>query len=196
MKNFFDCKDEKITEKAFSQSLIISVVSILLCIVALCSVTYAWFTGETTSGSNTLMSGSFDVDITVSKVEDDVATASTVELTEDPTKAGRYICTLEKGTYEIVLTLTGGSTVKGHCVVTIGNGAEQHTDAIIGNNTANVDESTTKTDPFTFKITVTEKTTVTLEPRWGVVVNADIDYNEEIKVGTVPSGEESNEGTE
>ena len=194
MKNFFDCKDEKITEKAFSQSLIISVVSILLCLVALCSMTYAWFTGSTSSGNNTLIAGSFDVDISVSQVEGGVASANAIKAISNT--EGKYTYELQPGTYEITLKLTDTSTVKGHCVVTIGNGAEQHTDAIIGNNTANVDESTTKTDPFTFKITVTEVTTVTLEPRWGVVVNADIDYNEEIKVGTVPSGEESNEGTE
>ena len=194
MKNFFDCKDEKITEKAFSQSLIISVVSILLCIVALCSMTYAWFTGSTSSGNNTLIAGSFDVDISVSQVEGDVASANAIEAISNA--EGKYTYELQQGTYEITLKLTDTSTVKGHCVVTIGNGAEQHTDAIIGDNTANVDESTTKTDPFTFKITVTEVTTVTLEPRWGVVVNADIDYDEEIKVGTVQSGEESNEGTE
>ena len=192
MKNIFDCKDEKITEKAFSQSLIISVVSILLCIVALCSVTYAWFTGETTSGSNTLMSGSFDVKITVSELVDGVASATAIEAKSN--NEGKYTYKLQTGTYEISLALTEDSTVKGHCVVTIGNDT-QHTDAIIGTNTANVENAAT-TDPFKFKITVTEETTVILEPRWGVVVNADIDYNEEIKVGTVPSGEESNEGTE
>lgn len=192
MKNFFECKDEKITEKAFSQSLIISVVSILLCLVALCSVTYAWFTGETTSGSNTLMSGSFDVKITVSKLEDGVASANAIEA--ESNNEGKYTYKLLPGTYEISLALTEDSTVKGHCVVTIGNDT-QHTDAIIGANTANV-ENAAMTDPFKFKITVTAETTVFLEPRWGVVVNADIDYDEEIKVETVPSGEENTEVTE
>lgn len=192
MKNFFDCKDEKITEKAFSQSLIISVVSILLCIVALSSVTYAWFTGETTSGSNTLMSGSFDVKITVSKLEDGVASANAIEA--ESNNEGKYTYKLLPGTYEISLALTEDSTVKGHCVVTIGIDT-QHTDAIIGANTANV-ENAAMTDPFKFKITVTAETTVFLEPRWGVVVNADIDYDEEIKVETVPSGEENTEVTE
>lgn len=171
MKNFFDCKDEKITEKAFSQSLIISVVSILLCVVALCSVTYAWFTGETTSGSNTLMSGSFDVKITVSKLEDGVASANAIEA--ESNNEGKYTYKLLPGTYEISLALTEDSTVKGHCVVTIGNDT-QHTDAIIGTNTANV-ENATMTDPFKFKITVTEDTTIILEPRWGVVVEPDIE---------------------
>ena len=96
LKNFFDCKDEKITEKAFSQSLIISVVSILLCIVALSSVTYAWFTGETTSGSNTLMSGSFDVKITVSKLEDGVASANAIEA--ESNNEGKHTYKLLPGT--------------------------------------------------------------------------------------------------
>ncbi|MBO5315461.1 MAG: hypothetical protein J6B48_03410 [Clostridia bacterium] len=191
MKNFFDCKDEKITEKAFSQSLLISVLSILLCIVALCSITYAWFTGSTSSGNNTLVSGSFNVDITVTLVGD--GTTRNIDAVSD--NEGKYTYTLQPGTYEISFMLTETSTVKGHCVVTIGNNAAQHTAAIIGTNTANV-ENEEITDPFKFKITLTEAMTVVLEPRWGVVVNADIDYNEEIKVGTVPSGEESNEGTE
>lgn len=189
MKNFFDCKDEKITEKAFSQSLIISVVSILLCLVALCSMTYAWFTNETTSNSNTLTSGSFDVTINVSKVEEGVATASNIKAESDTANVGKYKCTLEQGTYEISLTLTQESTVKGHCVVTIGTGAEQHTAAIIGDNTANVDKNATKTNPFTFRITVTETTKVTLEPRWGVVVNPDIENG-----STYPMSEVKDEG--
>ena len=43
---------------------------------------------------------------------------------------------------------------------------------------------------------MTEVTTVTLEPRWGVVVNADIAYAEEISAGMAQSGEGSAEGTE
>ena len=196
LKDFFDRKDEKITEKAFSQSLLISVISILLCIVSLCSMTYAWFTTETASSSNTLTSGSFDVTIAVSKVEVGVAATGTDTIDPESNTEGKYTYKLQPGTYEISLTLTNESTVKGYCVVTIGNGAEQHTDAIIGDNTANVDKNTTKTDPFTFKITVTKETTLVLEPRWGVVVNADIEYDEEIEVGTVQSEEGSNEVTE
>ena len=171
MKNIFTSNDEKISEKAFSQSIIISVVSILLCIVMLCSLTYAWFTSETSSSSNTLMSGTFDVTINVYKVIDGVATTSTIEA--ESNNEGKYSNTLEYGTYEISLKLTEESTVKGHCIVTIGNAVAQHTAAIIGTNTANA-ENAAITNPFTFRITVTETTKVILEPRWGVVVEPDI----------------------
>ena len=191
MKKFFDCKDEKITEKVFSQSLIISMVSFLLCFVVLCSMTYAWFTSETSSSSNTLMSGSFDVHITVSKVEGGVVTADTTNPKSNT--EGKYTYELLPGTYEIKLKLTDTSTVKGHCVVTIGNGAEQYTAAMIGANTANVDEAEMKTDPFTFKITVKETTKVLLEPRWGVVVNPTIQDEDEIVASNASSNDESNQ---
>ena len=188
MKNFFDAKDEKITEKAFSQGLIISVVSILLCLVALCSMTYAWFTSETTSSSNTLTSGSFDVDIKVFQVADGVTTANALEA--ETTAVGKYSYTLQSGTYEIALKLKDTSTVKGHCVVTIGNAEVKNTASIIGANTANV-ENATITDPFTFKITVTDTTKVSIEPRWGVVVNPDIRNEDEIVLNSASSNDET-----
>jgi hypothetical protein len=128
--------------------------------------------------------------ITVSRVEDGVA----IEVDPDPTNAGKYNCILEPGSdeeaYEISLKLTDGSNVKGHCIVKIGNGAEQHTAAIIGEGIANV-ENATITDPFTFRITVKERTNVTLEPRWGVVVQPDIEKGNVITVGAVQSGRET-----
>ncbi len=187
MKNFFDSKDEKITEKAFSQSMIISVVSILLCIVMICSMTYAWFTNETSSNSNTLMSGSFDVTISITKLNDGTATASDVAVTPDPNNIGKYICDLEVGTYTVTLNLTNESTVKGHCIVTVGNDTAKHTAAIVGEKMAN-DENGEQSDPFTFTITVTQPTTVTFEPRWGVVVNPDIENG-----GTYPISESNNQ---
>ena len=194
MKNIFDSKDEKLTEKAFIQSVVISVVGILLCIVALCSATFCWFTGGTENHSNTLVSGSFDVTITVVKgnalgdanggqgtataqaeTEAENGTqAEQIEVTADPAQAGVFVCNLpEAGTYTVTLTLKEGSTVKGHCVVTVGNDNAVHTAAIIGKNTNNC-ENEKLTDPFMFTITVQEATRVTFEPRWGVVVEPQI----------------------
>lgn len=175
MKNIIDCKDEKITEKAFSHHLLVSILSILLCIVALCSITYAWFTSETQSGNNTLTAGSFDVTISVQNK----VTLEEETLTKVSGKEGIWQCNLDPGTYTISLKLTSDATVKGHCKVQLGAGTVYHTDAIIGDNTANVDVSTPRTDPFTFTLTVTEDSTLTLEPVWGVVVAPDIQYKKD-----------------
>lgn len=194
MKHIFDSKDEKLTEKAFIQSVVISVVGILLCIVALCSATFCWFTGGTENNSNTLVSGSFDVTITVTKGNalgdanggQGTATAQAetgaaggtqaeqIEVTADPAQAGVFVCNLpEAGTYTVTLTLKEGSTVKGHCLVTVGKDAVKHTAAIIGDNTTNR-EGEENTNPFIFTVTVQEATRVSFEPRWGVVVQPDI----------------------
>ncbi len=175
LKNFFDCKDEKITEKAFSQSLIISVIGILLCLVVLCSMTYAWFANETASNRNTLISGTFDVTISVAKVDNGALTASGVAVEPDPDNEGKYICNLGPGTYMVSLELTGESTVKGHCVVTLGKDTPKHTAAIVGANTVNA-ENEKVTETFTFTITVVQDTKVTFEPRWGTVEVPDIQH--------------------
>ena len=167
MHNLFDSKNEKLTEKAFSQSLLISVLSILLCIVALCSITYAWIVGESTSTGNTLLAGSFDLTISVTKDGDEFPVIA------DADRDGVWICNLaEEGTYTVNLKLKEESSVKGHCIVKVGDDDYKHTDAIF--DTANAD--------FIFTIKVTESTKVTFEPRWGVVVEPDIQQGEAITV--------------
>ncbi len=198
MKHIFDSKDEKITEKAFMQSVVISVVGILLCIVALCSATFCWFTGETESNSNTLVSGSFDVTISVTapaastqpsegentETAGDAQKKEELAVTPFEGREGVWVCRItEAGTYTVTLTLKDGSTVKGHCAVSVGDDDARHTAAIIGEHTAN-EGNAPLTNPFTFTITVTEQdiengaVTVTFEPRWGVVVEPDIECGE------------------
>ena len=177
MKNFFDCKDEKITEKAFSQSLIISVLSILLCIVVLCSMTYAWFNGEIKSSGNTITSGCFDIKVDIANANDGVSTASEKVVFAD----GKYRL-IEKGVYTVSLEPSENATVKGYCIVTIDNNVYK-TNVILDEDM--VDEIyTKKTAPLTFKI-VTEKadTIVTFEPHWGVVDKPDIPEKANITVG-------------
>ena len=190
MKNFFDCKDEKITEKAFSQSLIISVIGILLCIVALCSMTYAWFSESTSSGNNTLVSGSFDVTVDVTKTDGDVSTASAAVVFEN----GKYNLT-ETGKYTVTLTTTTTTTVKGYCVVTV-NGTQYQTGVIV-NEVARNDEYQTLTSPFTFTIEANQPDTVVeIEAYWGVPASPTVNADVPIVVGTAQSGAESNKTTE
>lgn len=172
MKNFFDYNDEKITEKAFSQSLMISVLSILLCIVALCSMTYAWFTGETLSDSNKLMSGSFDVSVSVIKTSEADGTLIENNAAMIALDDGSYRL-LTPGIYTVTLTPSEDATVKGYCIVTIDTKVYK-TGVIL--NSEMVDESYTEaTAPFTFTIVAGKAdAVVTFEPHWGVLVEPDI----------------------
>ena len=188
MKNFFECKDEKITEKAFSQSLIISVVSILLCIVALCSMTYAWFTAETTSSSNTLTSGSFDVTVDIVKTEGEVSTVDNAVEFEN----GKYKLT-EAGTYIVTLAPTDGTTVKGYCVVTINEetSKSQRTSVITNDKTAS--NEYTMNAPFKFKIVTTENDTIVeIEAHWGVPADPVIGNDGALTVEVEQTNSEEN----
>ena len=174
MKRLFDCKDDKITEKVFSQNLIISVLSILLCIVALCSVTFAWFTGKTESNSNTLVSGAFDIEVSVNQKSDGTASALAITPTEIDDEHGTYYYTLAAGTYDIILDLNNDSTAKGYCIIKIGE-VEKQTDVIIGDNTANREDYNIN-DPFSFTLVIEEDDTVVeFRQHWGISASSSIE---------------------
>ena len=145
MKNFFECKDEKITEKAFSQSLIISVVSILLCLVALCSVTWAWFSEDVTSSSNTIKTGNCTVMVSVMN--------ETMEIPLNAT--GTY--TFEAGkSYKIIITSTG-SVTSSYCKLVIG-GQDFYTEQVSTSEPNNT---------ITFALAFDAPTEVEIITRWG-----------------------------
>lgn len=179
LKDIFSVTQKKLPEKTFFQSVAICVIGMLLCLTALGSMTYAWFTNETSSNSNMLTSGAFDLTISVCELTDGALSNNDISLTPDLDIDGKYSCNLEAGTYIVTLNLTDESTVKGHCVVKVGELTPQYTAAIVGERTVNA-ENQTITDPFTFTITITEATTVSFEARWGVAVSPDISNGGEL----------------
>lgn len=166
MKNFFDFQDEKITEKAFSKNIIVSIAGILLSIVMLCSTTYAWFTTSISSNTNIVESGRFSISVAVAPVVDGVASS---ENAVAPSTSGVY--NLSAGTYMITVEPTAESNVKGYCLITA-NGAEYCTDVIVNATTA-TDEYHANS-PFVFYITVSAPTALAIESRWGIPATADI----------------------
>ena len=161
MKNLFDCKEEKVTEKAFSQSLLISALSILLCLVALCSMTFAWFTGGATSDNNTIRSGNFGLNVAVLNSEN-----SPVEISKRAN--GASDCYLQPGIYTVTMAMTADTTVsKGFCVIEA-SGKDYKTESINNEDT----------NSFTFKIEVkSEALSVTFVPEWGLSAETDVVFN-------------------
>ena len=147
MKNFFECKDEKITEKAFSQSLIISVVSILLCLVALCSVTWAWFSEDVTSSSNTIKTGNCTV--TVSVIHDGE------EFGPNAGTSGMYTFEASES-YQITITSTG-SAESSYCKLVIG-GQDFYTEQV---------STSEQNNTISFTLAFDAPTEVEIITRWG-----------------------------
>ena len=161
MKNTFSFKNEKRSEKLFSQSMLISVFSILLCLVLLCSMTYAWFTANALSSGNVIKSGFFALDIDVRDENDDVVPVA------DNT------CTFnDAGTYTITLKMTGDTTAsKGYCELSISSVAEKMQTAPISK------DASVGVEEFTFTIVAEANTVVVFEPKWGISAAPDISHN-------------------
>ena len=168
-------KTVKITDKMFWQNVILTVGSILVCLIMLCSTTFAWFSGETSSNSNKLASGHFDIIIALTKEADGGASQATEVLPDSQNSGnGSSTYTLPAGTYVVTLTLEDTASAKGHCVVEIG-GVKKSTEVIIGEGTANKDGFGLNS-PLTFKLTITEADTkVTFTPRWGISVDSTLE---------------------
>ena len=173
MKFFdFDNKQENITEKAFTSGIVISFLSIFLCIVALCSATFAWFGESKQSDNNTLVSGSFGLEIKVALKNQD-ASETLIDPVNGTGEVGVDSYQLSAGTYRITLTLADSATVKGYCMIGFGEGVTKRTVAIVGANTANR-EGYDENSPFTFELTLGEDTAVSFKAVWGVSVHTDI----------------------
>lgn len=174
----------KISDKVFMQTIVTSILSIILCIVSLCSMTFAWFHEETTSNENALLSGSFNFEASVVR-KDAAEGEAALAVTEDPHKKGVWVCELPReGVYVVTLILTDDTNVKGHCKVTLGSDTPKRTVPIIGEQTKNRGTAAI-TAPFIFTVTVTEAQTITLEPRWGIAVTSDIEYKASYPIATL-----------
>lgn len=159
MKNILNRKDVKISDKAFLKSICVSALCILMCLVALCSSTYAWFVEETSTGSNTVMPGRFylDVSVTFTDPEANATNAVNVITLSD----GAMRCTLDKNTtYTVVLSLSEGASVKGFCDISIGG--ENQTTEPLSNDPA-IGKSS-----LSFTVTTgNDGTTAVFTPKWG-----------------------------
>ena len=142
---FFGSKQDKLTDKAFTQSIAVSVISILVCVVALCSVTWAWFSEGVTSSSNTIKTGNCTVTVSVMN--------ETMEIPLNAT--GTY--TFEAGkSYKIIITSTG-SVTSSYCKLVIG-GQDFYTEQVSTSEPNNT---------ISFTLAFDAPTEVEIITRWG-----------------------------
>ena len=123
IKRFYIPKNQKISDKSFSQLILASVLGILLCTVCLGGLTWAWFSDSVTSNTETLRSATYDIQAEVKKESD----GSVVAINEDNTY------TLDAGeTYTVKLKATGNAST-GYCKVTL-NDKDYYTTQIAPRN--------------------------------------------------------------
>lgn len=91
--------NEKMTDKAFSRIMLSSILAIVLCMAALCSTSYAWFT-TSLSTKGQLTAANFDITVSVTD------TGAALDAEED----GSYI--LPAGEYTVNLQKSANATAQ------------------------------------------------------------------------------------
>ncbi len=140
---------DQLTDKAFSRLVLTSILGILVCIVCLCSTSYAWFSDEAPSNKNEIKTaGECLLTVTVND-----QTNAVLEGIEDGVEL--------KADTEYTVTLSLPSdTASGYCLITA-DGVSYYTDYIARHSSGEV-----KTLSFT--LTVAEDQVVVFTPRWGI----------------------------
>ena len=165
MKNIFKSNEDRMTEKAFSNSIIISVLSIFLCVIALCSMTYAWFTSSVRS-ENKITSSVFSLDI-------EVYDSNGNEIVVSPLGDGRFSCVLTSvGSYSVFMEMSDENTAsKGYCDIEFSPILKKQTAPISKDASIGV-------DPFAFTIDAdSDNMTIIFTPKWGISASAEIEHN-------------------
>ena len=143
--------NRKLSDKAFARLALTSILGILVCIICLCSTTYAWFMGSVqVDGGNFKAADECLLSVSVYKdgTEGSLATVNT----ENPV-------TLEcEGTYTVTLTLPKESA-SGYLVLTV-DSQEYYSDYLQGNNEND--------QTLTFTMNVATAKSVTFTARWGI----------------------------
>lgn len=137
------------SDKAFTHSFAVSVISILLCLAALCSTSWAWFSGSVSSANNEIAAASCDVTTTFTyAVTDGVETLV-------PNADGTY--TLSAGVEYLVKISAEGSARSSYCIFTIG-AMRYYTQQIATTEPDNI---------INFTLTFSDETVIAVSPLWG-----------------------------
>ena len=68
MEKKVEKKTDTLTDKSFMQSIVVSVLGMLFCMLLLCGTTWAWFSEGVSSSQNTIAAADCTVTVTVKNV--------------------------------------------------------------------------------------------------------------------------------
>lgn len=156
----YNNKTDQLTDKAFSRFVFMSILTIVLCIFGLCGTTFAWFTANTANSNNTVKSGSFELNVTVT---DHLGAELNVTKKSD----GTHNVTLDSGIdYTVTLEVSDRTNVsRGYCLIKIGE-QTYSTDTM----------RRSETEPYTFTLHIDgEGTSVIFDPNWSAAKSVEVE---------------------
>ena len=171
---FYVPKYEKVSDVSFSRIIVSSVLGILLCIFCLAGLTWAWFSGSSSSAANSITAAEFKVKVKINGSE--ITSAD-----------GKY--TLNQTVNTVTVTADGSATT-GYCIVKFGENTY---------HTVQIFKVPAENNPQSVTFTVNSVVGAELEiiPQWGTYAEPDsetlIDANSEIGNVSKPQTNENNE---
>ena len=171
---FYVPKYEKVSDVSFSRIIVSSVLGILLCIFCLAGLTWAWFSGSSSSAANSITAAEFKVKVKINGSE--ITSAD-----------GKY--TLNQTVNTVTVTADGSATT-GYCKVNFG-GDIYHTIQIFKVPAED------KPDSVTFTVNSVVGAELEIIPQWGTYAKPDsetlIDANSEIGTASETQSQVNNE---
>ena len=171
---FYVPKYEKVSDVSFSRIIVSSVLGILLCIFCLAGLTWAWFSGSSSSAANSITAAEFKVKVTINGI--DITSAD-----------GKY--TLNQTENKITVTADGSATT-GYCIVKFG-GNTYHTIQIFKV------PAEKKPQSVTFTVKSVAGAELEIIPQWGTCADDNnetlIEANRKIENVSKPQTNENNE---
>lgn len=143
MKKFFYIpKYGKMSEKAFTRNLVLSLSGIFLCMGVMALTAYAYYSSTVSSGVQRIQAASYNCEVHI-----------------DGTALQKKQLELPQGTYSVTITRTADSTATtGFCVITVGNKVF---------HTQQIEETTGTQTPFAFTLELGQTQTVAITAVWG-----------------------------
>ncbi len=164
---FYIPKHGKIREKVMTTRVVMSGLLIILYLAAMSITAYAYFSHNVTSASAVIKSAYFEADVSIR-----IKTSDGEPVTVDKVDVREHAAELKKGeTYFVTLEKGDKSTAKtGFCVITANDCKETYHTQQIG---ADATVETGVTESVTFKLTVSNDTTLNILSHWGTSSSYD-----------------------
>lgn len=174
--------------------MLISILGIVISVLSLCSVTWAWFSQEITSTSNTIKAGYYEANIAVSSVTYSVMAVDDGEPVTVRSESFIAADTSETGFYKYIFNANSPYEVR---IPYSGNGAHGYCKIYVeGLETPMYANITSVDGEFDFTVMLSKTATVRFELRWGTYSGADAVVDGGSLDITIPDGENDKSNTE
>lgn len=169
---------EEMRKDGLMPILLPSVLSICVCVICVCGMTWAWFSTSINGGTNTIKAAHYELLVEVRKESNELVVADDAN--------GVY--TLAPGDYTVDLTAQGDAST-GYCKITVDN-TEQHTEQIY--TVASEERKTT----LGFSVTVSgdKVATISFVPVWGTYSGEAVEIKEGVIVTVLDGNVEIQDG--